>query len=161
VSRRILLVTGSRALTGHARMGRILLAEVSDLKRYLGYVVAGDAGGPDELAHSLAKACGVHSVTYRLDGTWQSTDANTPGGRWDAKLSQDELREIEDPRRRPLVRNNVMAHSVGMQGDRGWQVHCLALIAPWSKTKGTEHTARRAEQYGIPVTRVLFVEERQ
>jgi hypothetical protein len=54
----------------------------------------------------------------------------------------------------PLERNRVMVGNIA-KPRVPLETSGLALLAPWSRTNGTAHTATRAEQHGIVVRREI------
>ncbi len=48
---------------------------------------------------------------------------------------------------RALARNAAMVADVARRGN----ARCVALLAPWSRTRGTQHTMRLAREHGIAV----------
>ena len=158
----ILLVTGSRALTdtpAAREWARAALTDTPAAREWarealraqrtpnLSRVVAGDARGPDEWAHCVW-SIGAWLERWCLDGDvrlglasewwtercWLPADAPRPSSReaWAA---------------RALARNQAMVEDVARRGN----ARCLALLAPWSRTRGTQHTLHLAREHGIPV----------
>ena len=151
-----LLVCGSRALGAHTRWveAQVLraLADVWSLGPVT--VVTGDARGPDEDAHRMAGKLLAIRYRFTLAGVIEGEVLDRRHwARWLPSTPPDDWYE---PTRRPLVRNAAMVQWVASQpGER----RCLALVAPWSVTHGTEHTAALAERAGIPTTRVTYTAE--
>lgn len=144
----VLLVTGSRALcdtpAAEAWARGVLRGRITSSTRS---VVAGDARGPDAWAHDetplalwCARWCLDGSVLCRLNGNWREE------ARW---LVRGVVRPTthEAWAQRAIARNAAMVeHTARTPGAR-----CLALVAPWSRTRGTQHTARLAREHGITV----------
>jgi hypothetical protein len=161
VTRRILLVTGSRALADAdgivgRRAALAVRHAVARLRPGVDYVAAGDARGPDAWALDEAASCGLTWLRYRLDGTVETS--GDPVRPWSGRLTAEERAARLTPRW-PLVRNAAMVRSVARAVEVGYEARCLALVATWSGTAGTEHTARAAEAAGIHVERVRFERE--
>ena len=144
----VLLVTGSRALTdtpAAEAWARGVLREriTSAVER----VVAGDARGPDEWAHdtsangfACARWCLNGEVRYRFSRLWWTEALWLPRG-------TPKPRTHEAWAQRATARNAAMVeHTARTPG-----AHCLALVAPWSRTQGTQMTARLAREHGIAV----------
>lgn len=151
---KLLLVTGSRALadTDAARAWAlsVLRPAVEACQGRAGYLVVGDAPGPDTWAKELAEARGVAGRQYALNGwlsmwasnTWVSKPWHTPAGSgW-----------RQHGPKWPLFRNATMVRWFAERCREADTVaHVVALVAPWSKTRGTEHTGRLVERAGIAV----------
>lgn len=150
--RRALLVTGSRALAGSAceRMAHDVVSRAID---GVDVVIVGDASGPDAWALGYATARGVTDRRYCLNGTVMCrSDVRR---RW---IDAPTL-EAAPPYRVPLLRNAAMVAELAARAARQpdeWEVSYLALVAQWSQTHGTEHTARLAREAGIRGTTVRF-----
>lgn len=144
----VLLITGSRALAStpeaatwaRAQLTRVLTPRVS--------VVAGDAGGPDEWAQVMAPGWATRwcldgrifarltlSGSWQLEARWHSDPMPSRGDRAGWKMLC-------------LARDRAMvAHWAERAG-----VSMLALVAPFSRTRGTQYTVARAREAGIPTT---------
>ena len=143
-----LLVTGSRALTDTPAAREWARAALRAQRTpSLSRVVAGDARGPDEWAHGpwsigawMDRWCLNGDVRVGLGSEWWTerrwlpADAPRPSshGEWAA---------------RALARNAAMVADVARRGN----ARCVALLAPWSRTRGTQHTMRLAREHGIAV----------
>jgi hypothetical protein len=148
----LLLVTGSRALAdtpASEAWARAVLEPAIGAVILTGWLVVGDAPGPDTWAWD--SACGWHEgawAIYGLDGT-----VVTPklGGlsRWHADAVAG---RAQHGARWPLERNRAMVAAVA-KAHRGGRVaaRCLALVAPWATTAGTQFTARLAREAGLAV----------
>lgn len=140
----ILLVTGSRALCHSwaslewAQQQLYRACHTADL------VVTGDARGADHEALIRAPIAHVWRLNGRVDRVvahgsftalppWCTDPLPTTRAEWS---------------RRALARNRAMVAWVAAQpGDRA----CLALVAPWSRTRGTRYTVGLARAAGILV----------
>ncbi len=151
---RILLVTGSRALDGSTEEQTARAMLRAFIEQFApGFVVAGDARGPDEWAVDIASSNGAtlpHVRIYGLDGWVKSAD------------SKDVRRWTTAEKFSPLDRNAAMVREVAVQYAKGAFVRVLGLEAAWSATKGTAHTITAARRAGLSVTRITFerIEER-
>lgn len=141
---KVVLVTGSRALTGkHGISHKMLSDHVSagDL------VVTGDADGVDKSARGFAADNRIACRVYALDGTVVGhkylVEDRKVIGRW---ISEENLARIERAEV-PLARNTAMVAACA----RAEEAFCLAFEASWSTTKGTKHTYSLAKRFGIKV----------
>lgn len=158
--RRALLVTGSRALVGstcESVVRAVLSREIEELGP--GMVIAGDASGPDAWArHSASRFDGTLIRHYCLNGTVVNARGDVLR-RW---IDAPTL-EAAPPARVPLLRNAAMVAELAARACNHpdeWEVSYLALVAAWSQTHGTEHTARLAREAGIRGTTVRFEVDR-
>lgn len=148
----LLLVTGSRALArnrggtkksvawAYDRCGEAIVGENRpDL------VVAGDAEGPDTIACTVAGTVRPRILwrVFALDGWLYHCDVGLR--RW---------RNVPGPATWPLSRNMAMVAAVVKARDAGWHVRVLGLVAPWSRTRGSDHTLGVAKRAGLEVTRL-------
>lgn len=150
IARRILLVTGSRALVDSeyesdaVNVIRALVFALSDGA----LVVAGDAIGPDAWAldDAASSLLSLDPRCYSCDGrVYLDRKRTKPWRRWSPTPAH------------PLVRNAAMVREVAEHArDADARVRVLALEAAWSETKGTAHTVRLARQEGFEVTSVTF-----
>ena len=147
---RVLLVTGSRALSDtHAAevWARGMLRE-RITREIVDSVVAGDARGPDEWAHEVAPP-GLWCARWCLDGAVLCG----LGSNWHEE-ARWLVRGVARPSshdawaQRALARNRAMIEHAARRSDG---VRVLALLAPWSRTRGTQHTMRLAREHGLPV----------
>lgn len=146
----ILLVTGSRALADTRRAAAWARGEIAPRALDAHQVVAGDARGPDEWAQDLAPTwaerwCLDGRILARLMLDWVL----------EARWHNDPLPrrgDREGRRQLCLARDRAMVDHYAPRAD---EVALLALIAPWSRTRGTEYTARHAEAAGIAVERLV------
>ncbi len=150
----VLLVTGSRALDDsvvaeawaseklHARIGALPQKSV---------VVNGGAEGPDRWSSQIAHRYGLEYREYLLDGTIRANGVEVARWAVDGKPVDD----IKLERAWPLTRNRAMVTRFAVLAQdravKGVEVRVLALVAAWSKTHGTEHTATLADGMGLPV----------
>lgn len=148
----ILLVTGSRALADTPRAEQWARERLEQSIQSAAVIVCGDARGVDQLAFSIARAVRLETHLYCLDGLVRVIDS-VGAHTWQWHLDPDRGRQWHGPTRWPLERNRAMVESV-VKRESG-EKRCLALIAPWSRTHGTGHTARLAERAGIAVERVV------
>jgi len=150
VSARVLLVTGSRALTDTPQAEEWARTELA--KRIgpatLDKVIAGDARGPDEWAHEAAPV-GIWRSRWCLDGTvrYGLGASDWTEARW---LHGDAPRPSSHDAwaQRALARNRAMVEHTARRPEG---VRVLALLAPWSRTRGTQHTMRLAREHSLPV----------
>jgi hypothetical protein len=156
----VLLVTGSRALTAYPWSVEWavaqLRAEITGTGRQPpDRVVTGDALGPDTWAADTATAAGVLVTRWTLGGEVQQRE---PGrlGRWYMREHWCPPHEVPPVGQRGawrsqcLRRDREMVLAVG-GGRYGTPARVLALVAPWSRTRGTAYTARLAREAGLPV----------
>lgn len=155
----LLLVTGSRALAdtsaahdwARVQLRSAVAAMVPSGLPPACVLTGGCEGSPDFWVREPARARGFTVVEYRLDGgryvngerngDWPHRFAYRPGSRpW------------------PLVRNKALV-AAAVACSEAWDVRVLALVAPWSKTHGTEYTASLAESRGLRVERLVCPEE--
>jgi hypothetical protein len=151
----ILLVTGSRALCDTPEAEAWAKEELEDHIVGLptsSLLVTGDARGPDTWALRYADRHYVLWHKYALDGYvyW-------PGGRLREWHSQWTLPKWESDawHKFPLVRNRAMVERVGQRPEEYDRSRCLALVAPWAKTRGTGFTAGLCRKASIPVTELM------
>ena len=151
IDRVVILVTGSRALDlTDAAMewaSEKILATLCEYPERNELVVTGDARGPDVHARGMAD----NSLVWSRYG-YVSVRGNAPIlDRW----CSDPLPRPDDRdgwKQRLLARARAMVAWVAAEsGVR----RCLALIAPWSRTQGTQYTARHAREAGIAVTELV------
>lgn len=147
---RVLLVTGSRALADTPQAEAWARAELAKrvTREAVDSVVAGDARGPDEWAHEIAppglwcaRWCLDGAVLCRLASDWHEE------ARW---LVRGVARPSSHDAwaQRALARNRAMVEHAALNPEG---VRVLALLAPWSRTRGTQHTMRLAREHGLPV----------
>lgn len=147
---RVLLVTGSRALTDTPQAEAWACGELAKriTREAVDSVVAGDARGPDEWAHEVA-APGIWCARWCLDGAVLCSLVSNwhEEARW---LVRDVVRPStrEAWAQRALARNKAMVEHAAMRPEG---VRVLALLAPWSRTRGTQHTMRLAREHGLSV----------
>jgi hypothetical protein len=148
-----LIVTGSRALADSPRAeewARPVIEQAAWELRIGGAVVTGDARGPDAWACECADQHRVPARVYSRNGTicdggglrigyWARIDPPAPDA---AKAEWAEWL---------LLRDRVMVAEVAglLRARPRAMARCLALVAPWSSTRGTAYTARRARDAGI------------
>lgn len=156
MTRRALLVTGSRVLAG-SECERMARDVVSRAIEGVDAVVVGDASGPDEWAFDAVVSHGWIVRRYCLDGT-------VVGEAWDVRRRWIDAPTLEaaPPARVPLLRNAAMVGDLATRAARAdeWKVRYLALVAGWATTHGTEHTARLARDAGIRGVTVRFEVDR-
>lgn len=146
----IVLVTGSRALARHLRLEtwalnvlHLAIASCNDVD----WVCTGDAYGPDEWALYVSDQANIPSVSYSAK-TGEIVESERPDdpekSRW---ITTDRLHAAPFERR-PLLRNAAMIQDLARATV---PVRCVALIAGWSTTAGTQHTVKLAREWGIEV----------
>lgn len=159
IMKSLLLVTGSRALCeSHGGTWRSFEWFREELRKRIvlsayppDLVVNGGANGPDAVSTTLAMAVRPRIAVreFELDGWIYRSDITG-----DELSREQRWRDADGHAGSPLERNRLMvAHCVRARED-GWQVHVLALIAPWAKTHGTDHTIGLAKRAGLEVTRM-------
>ena len=147
----LILVTGSRALAGHAEARAWLRAELD--ARRPAVVVTGDARGPDRWA--VQHVLGGVPWVYRLDGS--TTDGfGDRIGAWAGEPAP--MRGTPAHRRWPLVRNAAMVAEVARTVG-SYDVTVLALRCADATTHGTEHTIGLARRAGLAVVERVFARE--
>lgn len=149
-ARAVLVVSGSRALCDTPTAEEWARAILSDIVSALpdgSAVVAGDARGPDAWALYYAESAllDLHRVSYALDG------ARYIDGSFSSLWAQKDDTRAADRQTWPLVRNCALAHDAGVRRREGTLVAGAALVAPWSKTRGTMHTVNKLRAEGIYV----------
>lgn len=154
-----LVVSGSRAL--HPRRGGSVRSQqwacqaIRDKLDELGRptIVDGYADGPDRWASEIARDEDLPLVEFRLDGIvycFRVPGRPTgPAGRWHKSTKQIH----------PLDRDRAMVEWAQKVLDKGRRVEALGLVAPWSKTRGTDWTLGLAKHCGIKVTRLVCPRE--
>jgi hypothetical protein len=152
----VLLVTGARALcdTAAARQWAqdTLKERVAALPRNA-CILAGGAPGPDAWAFEIGRTKGLTVVEYKLDGLrYVNGKIDESQREWPIPAT---LPTGSRPGEKgwPLVRNAAMVDGARKAFDAHWDVIVLALFAPWSTTRGTDHTASLAEKAGLEVIR--------
>jgi hypothetical protein len=138
----LLLVTGSAALRDStdatAWAFEYIEACVSGLPEQSHVLSGGAADSPDEWARHAARTAGVAWVEYRMDGL-RHTSAGA-ARRWHRRPHAS--RELQA---RALVKAALRAERAG------WRVRVLALLAPWSTTRGSHALATIARDAGLRV----------
>ncbi len=143
----LLLVTGSRALADYPE------AQDWAETQLAGRIGTGDWGvvlnggcplSPDAWSTDIAARAGVAWVEYRLDGHRYGSDGKT-------KLWVAERSDRKKPHPHPHERNQAMVDLGRRMLADGWRVLVLGLVAPWSKTRGTQVTIGMAQQANLPL----------
>lgn len=146
---RILVITGSRSL--NMSHGGSMQSE-SWAKQLLRTALFGDhrptflvhgdcPNSPDRWAHELAMKGPepyIQCLAFNLDGWIYLNDGQLR--RW---------RDLDGRESNPLRRNDSQVTHCAKARDDGWDVRLVALIAPWAKTHGTEHTVGLARKAGF------------
>lgn len=149
----VILLTGSRAFQEHPRAtawARELIQRVV-MDAHPCDLVKGDAVGIDDLGDEVdvfgwtSRWCLNGKVMYRLltewyhEADWHTDSLPKRGDRvaWKALC---------------LARDEAMVKHTARRLDKD-KVECLAIVVPpaWRKTHGTEYTARKAVEAGIPL----------
>ncbi|RTL30238.1 MAG: hypothetical protein EKK55_02290 [Rhodocyclaceae bacterium] len=156
---RILLVTGSRALgesPAALNWARDEIRWAVERERAT-RVVAGDARGGDAAARSVAEDLGLPFECWHLDAlvrVWRGPDDSKVVRSWWPEASHRLPASSW-----PISRNTAMVASVAARAANRDAATTLALIAPWSKSRGlyggTRHTIRACEHAGVLVLPVL------
>ncbi len=152
MTRRILVICGSRALDASPRPRRWAKREIAAaLARFApDVVVHGFARGPDTWADELAACLELPRVHFALsvDRPW-CFDARGVG-----RLAKGAERYTYDgaPKVKPLARNEAMMRWAADRSTEGHIVMVLALRAPWATTKGTAHALTCARDFELAVT---------
>ncbi len=179
---RLLLVTGSRALDdtdearawgmvvvaravaglGHDDQGSEVRSKYQTAAAGLGagpgprvVLTGGCPRGPDRYATIVAagEGLGVRVVEYRLDGRRWELAPGTPLGRLAAPGAWSSRPWRDGPATHPHERNRALVAAAGRALAAGWSVQVLAVLAPWSPTRGAYVTAELAEAAGLLVAR--------
>ena len=157
MSARVLLVTGSRALSDTPQAEAWARAELAKhISDDLVTVVSGDARGPDEWVHQLAR--GMWHARWTLGGSVDAILLNEwwSEARW-LPLGTPAPHTNEAWKARALARNKAMVEHTARYDHS--TVKVVALKAPWSRTDGTGHTAGLAARHGLPVEVLTCPEE--
>ena len=145
----ILVVTGSRALADSGSAERWAFDLLHAAVAHADTLVTGDARGPDAWALTCARTAGRRWAVYGLDGRVVRGHAAPVAWTVDAPPERRDGRALWAAwclhRDRAIVRDAARAAA------RGRAVRVLALVAPWSETRGTEYTAARARAAGLEV----------
>ncbi len=158
--KRIVIVTGSRALAGSRSepLARDLLSMALHREPDDTIVVTGDAVGPDAwAAEAVAPGSMFEHATRRwcLDG-WVYDEHRKRSVEWAARLPADRRTSP----RWPLTRNAMMVRSCAQRArEERREVAVIALVAAWSQTHGTAHTMRLARAFNMRVTLIQFDSE--
>ena len=150
MQKRILVVTASRVLcdTQAARswLYAQCVAAIEEAEPRPGLVVNGGAKS-DRVATDVASRNNIDWREFRLDGWTYGPELSDVAQiyRW---------RHGGGPESNPLNRNARMIECVGAVSRERWSIEVLALVAPWAKTHGTDHTATLARKAGFKVTRL-------
>lgn len=115
-------------------------------------VINGGAGKGDRDVSRLACASGFFCIEHRTNGWCYAP--NLDG-------SYRQLNRWWGPKGsvHPLERNRFMVTQCAQARDAGWNVHILGLIAPWSRTHGTEHTLAQAMHAGFSPIKAISPRE--
>lgn len=155
--KKLLLVTGSRALADGSRSDaeswakNILRTAMAGMDSR-DVLLSGGATGPDYWAAQESRSRGIRTIELKLDGKRYDNDKIV--GEWfDPKTAGRFSAQTW-----PLERNRVLIDSAVKSRDAGWKVTVLALVAPWSKTKGTGHTLLHAGLNGLLTEEHIFEE---
>lgn len=148
MSRRILFVSGSRALNRpSARPWAYgILRAAFDWWSPALLVHGGCKGCPDEWSDDIARDDKVVVRAFLKDGSIEPTGEMpwTPVGFGGDRWTSPEHLAAHPEWRWPLVRNQAMVDALVIEVEMGAEVLCVGLGAPWSKRHGTEHTVRLA-----------------
>jgi len=148
--RRVLLVTGSRALR-HAPAQRWAIARLLEQFAWLMesedplLIHGGCVESPDAWSSWIATQLDVRQRIYYASGklaVWQGSGEAT-WRRW-----------AEGAPPSPLDRNRYMIETVARKL-QGLPLRVLALRAPWATTHGTEHTVTVARRAGLDVVEIV------
>lgn len=142
MSARVLLVTGSRALSytpAAEAWARDKLRAALDWWEPTLLVHGGCPRSPDVWAHGLAEcAVRVYFAGGRVEDH-AARGASASVGTW---LTPGDVAH-------PLMRNVRMVEAISMLRFESAEVLVVGLTAPWARTHGTEHTLARADDYGL------------
>lgn len=149
--RRMLVVTGNRAClieydgtqASETWMYGALIEAIEETDPRPTLVINGGAKGPDVTSTVIAHRNGIEWREFRLNGFVYGHSG--PTSRW---------RDAEGLAKHPFERNRALVAAAVKARDEGWHVRVLALIAPWTKTYGAQHTAAQAAHFGLEVTRL-------
>jgi hypothetical protein len=154
----VLVITGSRALALRPEAAAWAKAEIATAfarLRSLGRLYVGDATGPDAWAWELAlerfgrERVFPGALKFALDGRVYDM-----GG--DAYAWATQPRRDFDPKRWPLYRNEHLIAAAARCASAMEEVRVLGFVAPWAKTRGTDHTLALAARAGLAVERRAF-----
>ena len=156
----VLLVTGSRALTAYPWAVTWAVAQLRGEITRTGHappdrLVTGDAIGPDTWAADTSTAAGVLVTRWTIAGEVQQREGGRLGrwylsGHWCPPHEVPPSGQRGAWRSQCLRRDREMVRAVG-EGRYGLPARVLALVAPWSRTRGTAWTAHIAREAGLPV----------
>lgn len=114
-------------------------------------IINGGAELGDRDCTKIAHALSIECEEYRTDGWIWAFDATYTLRRtvrwWDPCGSVH-----------PLERNRYLVSRCVQARESGWNVRVLGIVAPWSKTHGTQHTLSQARHSGIPDEHITRVE---
>jgi len=149
----LLLCSLSRALcdTSAARdwMFSTLLKHIKEIAP--DRIINGGAERGDRQCTTLAHALGIECLEHRTDGWAWAFDATgmlRRTERW-----WDPIGSVH-----PLERNRFLVRQCVQARDSDWNVRMLGLVAPWSKTAGTDHTLSQARHSGFDDEHITRVE---
>lgn len=137
----VLIVTGARCLVDTPAATAWARGVLGDALVEVTGVGHGGAIGPDTWAGELARNLGLRETVYGLDG-WVTQDGR--------RL----VRWTNDQRPHPIARNRALVEAARIASLRGTDLSVLGLLAPWSRTHGTERTCAMADAAGL-IVRVM------
>lgn len=151
--KRLLLVTISRALCDTDRSSDWMWDTLQwRIKEFCpDILIDGGAEKGDRDATEIGSALGIRCYEYRTDGWIWIPDGRgsyLKVSRWWASSGSVH----------PLERNRFMVSHCVRFRESGWNVHVLGLVAPWSKTHGTDHTLSQARHSGFSEHEVTRLE---
>ena len=167
MTRPYLLVTGSRALADRddsATWARARIEEALAAMPRSTRVLTGDARGPDAWAirarHPWTAFTGTGSITVgaSVPEDWPGVAHGDHEGWWTGAERPPVPQGRDEWRRRLLARDRALVAFAALCASRGELVRVLALRAPWAETHGTDYTATRAREAGLPVTLLTYPE---
>ena len=147
MTRRILVICGSRALDASPRPRRWAKREIAAaLARFApDVVVHGFARGPDAWSDELAVWLDIPRVVFSLS----RFEPRVRSERGDRPAAEAERYRYDSSD--PLSRNAAMIRWAVDRAAEGHAVRVLALTAGWSGTGGTRHTMALARDAGLHV----------
>ena len=104
--------------------------------------LSGYARGPDRWGALAAYHLSVPRLEFRLDGRRWTNErpARGPMARWTEETMPASKASPKAWKDRCLARDRAMGAAAMRAADEGWDVSLLAVIAPWSRTHGTEYS---------------------
>lgn len=115
-------------------------------------LIAGDACGPDTIAHEMALNRRIKSARWCTDGR---VEYCRPTSWWD-EARWDTVETPVDPAERALARNAAMVAWCAGRMAAGDDVRALGLVVAASATHGVDHTLQLCRDAGVRITRLVW-----